>query len=426
MATAHLLFLLGLGTSSALIVRAPVGLTASDLVFIVTVAVAGVTVLFSGVIPRGRIPRRIGLGIAAVCMGLLLSSGARGEPEYTAPLVARLAFLAGPWLWLFAVLFSRSDRAVLAIRVWTLSMAVSAAVGVAQLFVPDIVPSAQPIWGRSTGLTLHPNDLGASCGLAWVPAVMLALRRGDPPSLRLGAAVVAALITSGIFVSGSVAALVQASVSAAFWIAIGRGIGRRQIALAIVVAALLFGITEILRSFGAVAPTERIRTQVFSSDGGGTFEIRREQLEEAIDEIGESPWIGRGMGLEGMESESGSLVHNTLVSVWLDGGILSFLGLLLTGATIGHLAWSETREAQQSRDGGIAAAVAASCLGVFLHSFAAPILFQRYIWIPVGLLVAVHRRRLLLMARPVPPGAVARRGRLEAPHPGRATGLRSP
>ncbi len=141
--------------------------------------------------------------------------------------------------------------------VWVASAAVCGGAGALQLLGEYVLPLAgNVLYGRVTGFTTHPNDLGGLTAVAFIPALMLAARSGITAPQRLLSYVCLLLVGAGLILSGSVGALFAAAAATFVWFAFQRTSPESIVVFAAVGVCVIGGVTvQALR--GAPTPLER-------------------------------------------------------------------------------------------------------------------------------------------------------------------------
>lgn len=383
----RMLFYLGCALTAVLVLRPVLGLTAGDLVFFAALVVA---------VPEAMVRRHSirGPGIVLPCAVALYAagailSGARNDGVADAvSVVSRLFYMGIVWTWCALLVLRTTEQIRVATACWIVSLTASSAVAVLQLLYPEILPGAEIYVGRMTGFCAHPNDLGASVAVGIVPAIARAV---EGPR-RLPFAACALLMVAGIMLSGSVGALIAAGAAVLFWLGL-QGLVRPRV---VVAAALVFGsaiaFATIQESHEGRSPLARLDTEVFSGDSHGTYGKRIETVEEAWARIERDPWIGEGPRPEGVVLSSGSVVHNSLLQAWYEAGVLGALGMVVLYAA-GYLYALRSLERSRTRyDRATVGPLVAASLASAIGSLGAPMLVQRYAWMPLVLLVTASVR----------------------------------
>jgi O-antigen ligase len=164
---------------------------------------------------------------------------------------------------------------------------------------------------------------------------------------------------------------------------------------------------------GLVLPGARVASVLSSpADPTATFYVRLEGFSIAWRAIQASPVFGAGFYSVSATSAAVDVIHNVLIATWFEGGVLALVGIvlvLLTAAGTARNAWAMAKSSESRR---LAAALFAAVGSAITFSMANPILFQRYVWVPVFLAIALdsHQRR------PGEPTATARGPRNPATH----------
>jgi len=390
---ARFLYYGGLLSVGHLAIRPAFSLTLSDYFFFAALAVE-FPLLFSQRLEGGDLPLGVLCGSYLFCLGALLSTFASPQPVWSLAVIVRFEFLTLVWFWLGTVVLRRPDQVRTAVACWVVSLAISGAVAVAQLFWVDRTAG---FLSRMTGFTHHPNDLGASAAVAFIAAVWLAT--SSPRSMRFPFAgvVAVAMVGTGIVLSGSVGGLIAATVAAAAYLALSRP-SPRLFLLAAVIAAAALAVIQLQVREGAPTPLQRIQ-QVRQE--GGSVSTRLDTYRLVIPRIEHNPVIGVGMGagleLDTIQSDgqthAHAYIHNQLLGVWYEGGLLAILGLLLVYASLTVAAVDARRHAVDGQDRLLCAALLACLLAYLAYAMGAPSLYSRYGWVPAALLLAVRAQQ---------------------------------
>jgi O-antigen ligase len=142
------------------------------------------------------------------------------------------------------------------------------------------------------------------------------------------------------------------------------------------------------------SPVDRFLTSSEESQtADATLNTRMDASEAAWSEIQGSPVVGVGLTRAGAETATGLPVHNIFLAAWFQAGILGLLGVLAIAAFAIDAGWRAMRAARGEEERAMARALFASVLAFLLFAQAQPVLFQRYGWIPVALLVALRAQQ---------------------------------
>ena len=260
----RLLFYGGLLLLGMPLLRAAGQVTLSDVLFLFSFLLACAEL----VVIRRQVPIRlpilllVGMGLFAV--GGLLSSFEAYSAFKSVGVVARLLFLTVFWFWLGSLLLSRASHIRTAVSLWVVTAAASGGGAVLQILAGDVIPGTDVIWGRSTGFTGHPNDLGGLTSIAFIPSLMLVTRPDLHLRRRAVSYVLFLLVAAGLILSGSVGALIAAGAATFVWFVLQRSSIRSVVAFAAVGACVAVMVTvQTVR--GAATPLERLARVTESS-----------------------------------------------------------------------------------------------------------------------------------------------------------------
>jgi O-antigen/teichoic acid export membrane protein/O-antigen ligase len=395
------IYYVGLLLLALLTVRASGQVTFSDLLFLLSMmlAVADLIILRRNV--RIAIPLLLLGGMAIFTIGGLLSSFQSYAAFHSVATVARLIFLTVFWFWLGTVVLSRREHVLTAIALWVTSAAICGAGAVAQLLAGDVIPNTTPIYGRSTGFTGQPNDLGGLCAIAFVPAVMLTVRQGLSLSRRLLAYLVLLFVLAGLVLSGSIGAMIAALVAVFVWFALQRSSRRSLLPFVVMVAAVL-ALTTVQSIRGDPTPLARFHhvTETAPGDAGaGSLERRRATYRVAATAIERDPFLGVGLDLVSVTKPFGVVsyeydVHNLVIGTWYKAGLFGLIGMLMAVFAVLRVGWTAILDSRTDSQGVVVAALLSSFVAFVVFAMGAPVLFSRYGWIPAALLLAVRAVQL--------------------------------
>ena len=414
-------FYAGVFLVAVLTLRVGGQLTFSDAFFFFSLAFVTAEVLVSRrPVPVG-IPPLLLVGIGLFSAGGLLSTFGAEAPFKSAAVVARLIFLTIFWFWVAAVVLDRRERVQKAITLWVISAALAGAAGLMQLAAGDVIPNTHPVFGRSTGLTTQPNDLGGVTAVAFVPALMLASRSGLSARKRLLLVGVLFMIGGGLISSGSVGALLAVGAATFVWFAVQRmTLHSWMVFGGIVVTA--FAVITVQGLRGAQTPLDRV-TRVTTpngvataSQGSGSIDSRVAIYKVAVKRIEADPFVGVGLDLISVTKPFGVVsyeydVHNLVLGTWYKTGLLGLVGMVLTIFAIlrtgaATLAASVSEDERRTAAGLISGVVAFT-----VFAMSEPVLFSRFGWIPAALLLSLHmvqRRRQAALPALAPVSKVGR------------------
>ena len=292
--------------------------------------------------------------------------------------------------------FRWSERLV---DMWLLGAAGNAVVGLLDRFgLTSIGASLAPfdyagLQDRAAGLTNHPNHFGLVVAMA-MPMVIARLlsggRRGRLALLALP------LLVAGLAASGSRGALLAAGGGVLLYLllAIGRSRSRAGLALMVAMAATVVLLAlgpEQTRELGVVS-AERFAGQRGATDSD--YE-RRQLLVEAIADVQELPFMGVGYS-------STRPAHDIYLQFLQGGGIVALIGFLLFAGSVLRRASALSRATAgiQPNLSALAAGSGASFGVWLLYGLVGPNTYDRYLYLPVGMVLALSLVHWRLAAAP--------------------------
>lgn len=392
--TGRLAFLCGLLLVGQLVIRPIYSTTASDYVFLAAlIATCGGLILFRrddlGFLPSGVLA---GAGLFAI--GACVSAFSSDTTLTSMGVPAKFLYLTVVWFWVATVVLRTTRDVRLGVSLWIVSLAVSGGAAVAQLFLGDVIPYTDPVFGRMTGTAQHVNDLGGSTAVALPAAVGLAFYGAAGSPTRLLGVVSTLLITVGLVLSGSITGLLAAAVG----IMVAALLGRRKLSFGIaatVIALAIFVIWNVSTAEDAASLSERISSV---SGRSGTAAARFDGFELAWGRIAENPFVGVGFGPDSLlpGGEVSDLIHNAFLNTWYQGGLLSLLGLILISLSVLRAGIEAAVAAETAGERVLAGSLVGSFAVYLTFGLGQPTLYVRYGWVPVALLLAlrtVQRRR---------------------------------
>ncbi|MCC7162379.1 MAG: O-antigen ligase family protein [Anaerolineae bacterium] len=251
-------------------------------------------------------------------------------------------------------------------------------------------------WNRETGTFGHPSTLGYFTCVAFPVAFGLLMdewqnRRRVWLCAVWGAATL--LLLGAMFISGSVTAWLATMIAfaalAAIWLV--RAGSWVRWSMTIVGLALLTFVGGIVTldlvpdNLNQVIERNLLRATVV------TGPIRLNLLAESFELLDHDPFIGGGMDQTGVSSSEESqlktseVIHNTIISGWLNGGLLTFVGLIMAYAIAVLTAWRGLVYGAGHRNWVVLTLSAASLAWVVFDQ-TQPQLSQRFTWLTVSLL----------------------------------------
>jgi O-antigen/teichoic acid export membrane protein len=395
---ARKLYYLGLVFLALLTFRAGGQVTYSDVLFLLSFVLACMEL----VVARRRVPMMVPflllLGMALFSFGGLLSTFHAYEALKSTAIVARLIFLTVFWFWLGTVVLNRREHVTRALTLWVASAAICGGAGVLQLFLGHVLPLAGTVqFGRATGFTTQPNELGGLTAVALVPAIMLAVRRGIGGPQRLVSYLLLSLVGAGLILSGSVGALFAAAAATFIWLAFQRT-SMESILVFSAIGLCVLGVVTVQALRGAPTPLERFDKVTSSSstnEGVGTLDSRIATYRVAAAEIKEHPFVGVGLDLVSVTKPFGIVsyefdVHNLVLGIWYKAGLFGLVGILFALFAVFRTGWIATLQAPSEAEQMLAVALLSSVVAFVVFAMSEPVLFTRYGWISAAMLLALR------------------------------------
>jgi len=259
----------------------------------------------------------------------------------------------------------------MAARVFVLVQTVSSLVAVYQVVTGASVLGFGPHYGRALGLAGHMNILGLMAAVAIVLLLAIpAQRRAPLILLAIGANL------AGLFVSGSLSALIAFLAGGAVVLRVNRVSLRRIVAAAVLFVIVAWGITALSAETTQFrTPLERVAQTTGQTELFGTLDERVETVAYAWQHIQDDPVWGAGLDDQsGATYDGETLTQSIPFRTWFQGGIALFLAwILVFGSGVQLVA-----RAVRSSAGGAAAGILAVLM---VFAITAATLQQPYYWL---------------------------------------------
>lgn len=365
-----------------------------------------------------------------VLIGGLLSSFGAAVPTTSVEITIKTVFVLSVWISMSMVMVQRGDLQ-LTMVVFLAAVCASAAIGLVDIstgtnFGDRLSGNTIIFYNRSDGTLGHPNELGYITSVA-VPLALgfllreLQTRRRPLFILAFGAAVMVCALA--LFSSGSVAGWLTAAgatgVFAIIWLLRATRLQKLVLfcALLLVVVAGAVSLTDPQRQADIQFLIAYNLNRAENRSGPGRLRL----LAQAFDVIGQDPFVGAGMDQTGTgnltkeELVTADVIHNTLIGGWLAGGVLVFVGLLISYLAVFLTALSTLWRGFQTAD-WLAVGLGACALGWILFDQTQPNLYHRYTWLTVAWMFGLGLHESWSI-RPVSPGAAESRDDVWHPSP---------
>ncbi len=364
-------------------------------------------------LPRGAVPVWLPASAAAIFLSGLIAAFRGDVGADLLPTVEFAGTLLGLPL-ITLILIDTPRRVEWAVEAWLLAASLSAFVGLVdlaghlniglRLTGVDFVLYTH----RAQGLTLHPNHLGLVSAMALPVALIRAIRPVAPGAglgftLRnLGYALVLAV---GILVSGARAgllAVVVALVALPMLQDTRRRVGR-LLALALIVVGMLGVVvldTPLASSLGIVTGS-RLTGSAAGTSASNDYRISA--YSSALRQIAGDPVVGQGFAVA-------RVAHDIYIQLLQAGGIIALGAFLVVMAGAFRVRREIERCSVRAPSSDLAVACNASVIAWLVNGAVQNQLYDRYLYIPLGLLLALGEiNRRLALGRPPPAADPGRR-----------------
>jgi O-antigen/teichoic acid export membrane protein/O-antigen ligase len=395
---ARRLYYLGLVFLTLLTFRVAGQVTYSDILFLFSFVLACTEL----VVARRRVPMLLPslllIGMALFSLGGLLSTFYSLEAFKSTAVIVRLIFLTVFWFWLGTVVLNSREHVMKAATVWVASAAVCGSAAALQVLGGEGLPlTGELAFGRATGFTAQPNDLGGLTAVAFVPALMLAARRRISVPQRVFSYLLLLLVGGGLILSGSVGGLLAAAAATFVWFAFQRT-SIESLLVFTALGACVVGVMAVQAVRGAPTPLERIDTVTRSSSesgGAGTLDSRIAIYRVAAASIREHPLVGVGLDLVSVTKPFGVVsyeyeVHNLVIGTWYKAGLLGLVGIMIAFFAVLRTGWIAILQSKAENEQMLAVALVGSVVAFVTFAMSEPVLFSRYGWISAALLLALR------------------------------------
>jgi O-antigen ligase len=422
----RVLFYLGSLTLTEASWRPAAGLTVSEIFFLLALGATGIAVLAGR--PSARVPRGLIIGVAIFALGGAISSIGAESTTSSVSQTLQGIYVMLLWVWTGATVLRTRRQVVVALGCWTFSSALNGFAALLQVTGVSLLGTGALEGSRATGLTDHPNDLGAACAIALVPALMLATTRipgrggRDVNGMRAVGWCLLALTALGVILSASIGAMFAGLIAILVWLLAPAVRAPARLA---VVAALAVSLAGLTLAGGAVtSPAKRVEevTSNGVSTNSGSGVIRLKIVQRAWPRIESNPIVGKGLDSSGLSVNvinHGTIVayqvHGGPISIWYQAGIFGLVGVLIVVWTLLRGAWRALGAGDQT-DMLIGLSILAAFIAFLINALTTPFVLQEYGWFAGVMLIAWRTRRDGLPE--TAPSQVGRRG----PPPLRATG----
>jgi O-antigen ligase len=357
---------IGVLTASWNGIRATEGATVADLFLLL-----GALLIIPASIVTGRAVPGYLLAAAAL-LGISGSLAALASPDFALNALPMAQFLIA--MVVVPLLIAYTGMPGLMGAMFVASAAIGSTVAVVDAFTGAGLGTSLTgfiSFGREAGLAAHSNHLALAAAMALPFAIQRYLTSG-PTRLLAGVAVV--VLGVGLLVAGSRAGLLAAALGTIATLWLGRQHIRRG-ALVIGVAFAIIGLLAAAQAGESVSlAIDRLTGEV---SVGGSDEDRFVLYDAALARFADSPLFGEGYG-------SIRVAHNVYLQVLQAGGVIGLMGLLTFLAGTLRLV---------DRESTVSAAAAAAMVAWMAAGLVQNAIYDRYLYVPAGILLAVWLQR---------------------------------
>ncbi|EXX91455.1 hypothetical protein BG53_11520 [Paenibacillus darwinianus] len=337
-------------------------------------------------------PKGIIIGLFLFLVGAFISSYTASSPLASVATFIRVPYIILVWFGLGTIILKNEKHVRTAVWMWVLSIAVNGLVAI--LSTKFSIPYTSSTWGRQAAFADHVNDLGGSSAIAWVPALYLATQYKWKGIKKVLSFLPLILVGMGAVLSGTVSGFIVIFAGTLVWLFVV-GLNKRLLLITAIGAiglALLIGYQV---QNGLPTPFERLELTTSSSNQDSSFQSRVQTYQEAWQYIQNQPFIGVGFDAASKTTESGFEPHNILVGVFFKGGIIALIGIIIIIVSFFLIGVSLLRSSADKKSYLLNLSLFVSYLSSVLFSMTSPALYQRYIWVPTALLVALYLQQKL-------------------------------
>jgi O-antigen ligase len=285
-----------------------------------------------------------------------------------------------------AVLIKRRRQVGVALGCWVVSAVLTSAVAILQILVGATILGVEAPDSRMVGLTTNPNHLGAVAALAMVGALSLTMRASGGGRLLWLVALTFCL--SGILLSASRTGAVTALGALCVWLILHFSMKKGP---TIIIAGLSLGAAAVIGYlFVAVGGGESLVDRLSKStgpDADSAVEGRLFQYDLVLYESLKSPFVGVGLAED--DADVAGPIHNLFLRAFYGGGIFALIGIVLIVVDVVYKSWKLFVSTSTYDTKLVALGLLAGVIGIVLAGMTEPVLYQRQVWIPAALAMAL-------------------------------------
>ncbi len=331
------------------------------------------------------------LGAALVVLGAVISGWDRAPPDQILLYALKIAYTFV--IYIPVLNWASADKKFLdkLKHAWIYSGAIAGASAALQKYNNGSLLGVEAVYGRMTGLTEHPNELGMVTALI-MPLIVHKLMAERGLWMLLCNLCLLGIILAGLLLSQSMTALIGGLVgtTGCFLVTCWRSYNR--------IRAIWAGVIVLI----CLAPMGYLMQETLSEFWERIIFTRRGDQQTTLDsrllgfyEIAlKSGGINvRGSGVNAVVDSEGNSVHNMFLRVGVEVGLCGLFGILIITGFILHIAIQKIRLARPD-DLGAKISVLWSYVVFLVGGQASPVLLQRNLWLPAMLILARETKRV--------------------------------
>lgn len=380
------LYYLGTAMICQLVFRPALSLTISDCLYLLAIAFA-IMAMMAGRERLPSLPRWMMTGLIVFLLGAFITAYGSGNAIDSIINFVRVPYIVFLWFTLGALVLRNEKHVRNAMLAWVLSICINGLI--ALLNTKYSIPFTDAVWGRQRGFADHVNDLGGSSGIAWAAALYFATQAKRGLIKRILGYLPLLLTGIGAILSGTVSGFLVIGAATLLWFSL-IGFSRKLIIIGIVGAVGLSALTAYQINNNLPTPIQRITETTNVDNQHSSVASRLETYKQAVERVKENPFIGVGFDKESKVTTNGFEPHNMFLGVLYKGGLLSLAGILIIVLVCFKCGINLVKNATTRDSYILRMTVFITFISSLVFSMTAPALYQRYIWIPAALLVALH------------------------------------
>ncbi len=371
--------------SSATAVRPWLSFPLSDWAFLagILVSLPKITVLCSSGVQLTRI--FYFLGAALIVLGAVISGWDHAPPEQILLYTIKIAYTFVIYIPVFNWASVNKNFFDKLRHAWIYSGAIAGVSATLQKYNNGSLLGIEAVYGRMTGLTEHPNELGMVTALI-MPLIVHKLVAERGLWMLLCNICLLAMILAGLLLSQSITALIGGLVGTTGGLVVTCWRSHSRI------RAIWAGFIIII----CLAPLGYLMQDTFGEFWERIIFTKRGDQQTTLDsrilgfyEIAlKSGGINlRGSGVNAVVDSEGNSVHNMFLRVGVEVGLCGLIGILIITGSILRIAIQKIRLARPD-DIGAKVSVLWSYVVFLVGGQASPVLLQRNLWLPAMLILA--------------------------------------